>query len=224
MSNINWEKMLGVPDLSMMLEMYGRKLSAGFNCHRVGKIIAFNSNDLTCDIKLLDKIANDNFEQEYGVIYGVPLLIYGTESAGLTFGDVTGSECLVHFNDTDIDNWLKTGETYAPNSLRQHDFNDGFAELRLYDKQAAQNFNYDTQATVLRNGNCTVRLTDAGVIEISNGSAVISMSGENITITGNVTVTGTVVSNTDVKTGTISLKDHVHGGVRSGPTTTEKPQ
>ena len=212
---------IGIPDLAKLLKTFGRNLSAQFNCHRVGKITAFDSNKLTCNVKLLDKFVFNDTEQDFTEFHGMPLLIYATDTAGLTLGDVTGAECLVHFNDTDIDNWLQTGEAYAPNSLRRHNFNDGFVELRPYNHLAAGNANYDTTGTVLKNGNTKIRLLNDGTVEITNGSAVISMSEGNINITGDVNITGTLTATTDVVASNISVKSHIHsGGTIDGKTGT----
>ena len=223
-------KQQGIPDLAKLLKTFGRNLSAQFNCHRVGKITAFDSNTLTCSVKLLDKFIFNDTEQDFTEFCDMPLLIYATDTAGLTLGDVTGSECIVHFNDTDTDNWLVTGEAYAPNSSRQHDFADGFVELRPYNRLAAADANYDMQGTVLKNGNCKIRLLNDGSIEITNGSAVVTMNGGDVSITGNVSITGdvtvskTLTATTDVKVGNISLKQHTHGGVTTGGGSTGVPQ
>ena len=220
-----WAIDKGVPDLARLLETFGRNLSAKFNCHRVGRITAFDSDTLTCKVKLLDKFVFNDTEQDYVEFTGMPLLIYATETAGLTLGNVVGAECLVHFNDTDIDNFLQTGEAYAPNSLRSHDFADGFVELRPFDHVAAQKITYDSEGVALYNGNTKVQLKDDGSAVITNGSAVITLSGGDIAITGNVTISGdltvnkTITATTDVVTNNISLKQHTHtGGTIDGNT------
>lgn len=180
-----WAIDKGVPDLARLLETFGRNLSAKFNCHRVGRITAFDSDTLTCKVKLLDKFIFNDTEQDYVEFTGMPLLIYATETAGLTLGNVVGAECLVHFNDTDIDNFLQTGEAYAPNSLRSHDFADGFVELRPFDHLAAQKISYDTTAVVLRNRNVKIKLTDGGQLILDN---------QFTSATGDVDVAGTVTA------------------------------
>lgn len=180
-----WAEDLGVPDLTKLLKTFGRNLADQFNCHRVGRITAFDSNTLICKVKLLDKFIFNGTEEDYVEFTNMPLLIYATETAGLTLGNVVGAECLVHFNDTDIDNWLETGEAYAPNSLRQHDFADGFVELRPYDNLAAQKISYDTTAVVLRNRNVKIKLTDGGQLILDN---------QFTSATGDVDVAGTVTA------------------------------
>ena len=180
-----WADDLGVPDLTKLLQQFGRNLADQFNCHRVGRITAFDSNTLVCKVKLLDKLIFNGTEEDYVEFTNMPLLIYATETAGLTLGNVVGAECLVHFNDTDIDNWLQTGEAYAPNSLRSHDFNDGFVELRPFDHLAAQKISYDTTAVVLRNRNVKIKLTDGGQLILDN---------QFTSATGDVDVAGTVTA------------------------------
>ena len=225
-----WADDLGVPDLTKLLQQFGRNLADQFNCHRVGRITAFDSNTLICKVKLLDKLIFNGTEEDYVEFTNMPLLIYATETAGLTLGNVVGAECLVHFNDTDIDNWLETGEAYAPNSLRQHDFADGFVELRPYDNLAAQKISYDNEGVALYNNGTKVQLKDDGSAVITNGSAVITLSGGTIAITGDVTISGdltvnkTITATTDVMTNNISLKQHTHGGVTTGGGSTGLPQ
>lgn len=213
----------GIPDLAKLLKRFGRNMSAQFNCHRVGRITAFDSDKLTCKVQLLDKFIFNDTEQDFTEFCDMPLLIYATENAGLTLGNIVGSECLVHFNDTDIDNWLQTGEAYAPNSLRQHDFNDGFVELRPYDHLSAEKITYDNDALVLYNGASKVRILNNGNIEITNGTAKIEMSGGNVSITGDLSVSGTITAGTDVETNGISLKGHKHSGVTTGGSNTGTP-
>ena len=225
-----WADDLGVPDLTKLLQQFGRNLANQFNCHRVGRITAFDSNTLICKVKLLDKLIFNGTEEEYVEFTNMPLLIYATETAGLTLGNVVGAECVVHFNDTDIDNWLQTGEAYAPNSLRSHDFNDGFVELRPFDHLAAQKMSYDSEGVALYNNGTKVQLKDDGSAVITNGSAVITLSGGTIAITGDVTISGdltvnkTITATTDVMTNNISLKQHTHGGVTTGGGSTGLPQ
>lgn len=200
------------PDLGLVLRNLGDRLSARFKCHRVGRIKKINTDRLTVDVELMDKLVYLNNVSEITELSDLPLLIYGGSNSGLTFGNIVGCECLVHFNDTDIDNWYATGESYEPNTGRQHDFSDGFVELRPY--SLPKKINYDMSGTILFNGNIKISLLDNGNLEFTNGSAKIVMSGNDITITGDVTVSGTIYSETDVvvkkEGGNISLLEHVH--------------
>lgn len=196
------------PDLLKMLETYGDNLGSKFKCHRVGTITKFDPQRLVVNIRLLDKMTFRDMVDDYTELVDIPIIINGIDDSHLTFGDITGSECLVHFNDTDIDLWHETGEAYEPNTARIHDWNDGFAELRPY--STPHLFNYDLAGTVLERKNCKVRLLDNGAIEITNGSAIMTLSGNNVDITANTHIAGNVTIDGDVTiNGKVTIMDDV---------------
>lgn len=216
------------PDKSYLDNMLARKTASGVNCHRVGKIIAFRKEELTCDVQLLELMPKPaGGSLNYAPLLQLPLIIEGTDTAWLTWGNIVGSECIVHFNDRDIDNWFKTGEEYLPNTTRIHDFSDGFVTLRPRNKLKV--FPYDEEAVVLKNSNSTVRMTE-NTIQITNGNLNFKIENNTLTITGNVvvngdiTATGTITGQTDVIASGISGKSHTHGGVQTGSGNTGVPQ
>jgi phage baseplate assembly protein gpV len=73
---------------------------------------------------------------------------------------------------------------------------------------------------------CTGALTVQGPLAFESGMTgqAGSSGGATMVITGDATVTGTVTGQTDVIAGTISGKDHTHGGVQSGGSDTDPPQ
>lgn len=206
---------IGNPDSGAINRMLKDSVAKNLKCHRIGRITAFDSTNFLCTVQLLDKMSFLGQEESFVEIPSLPLLISGTDSKHITFGDIVGSECIVHFNDVDVDNWLETGESYTPNSRRKHDFSDGFVELRPFNKKAV--FAYYSNGIEIKNGSSLIHINDDGSIEITNGSGVISMSGSTISITGDVNVSGDVIA------GTISLKNHVHSGVQSGSSNSGKP-
>ena len=227
------------PDLGKLLERVIAIASNRFKCHRVGKIMAFDKTKMTVTVRLLDKFMFRGNQEDFIQMSQVPLVVYSRGQSGLTLGNVVGSECLVHFNDTDCDNWFFTGEAYEPNSPRQHDLADGFAELRPISTPNVPQ-DYDDAGTVLYNGDCKVKLGDdksvtvtngtstmsmsaSGEIGLTNGSAIINISGSDITITGNITVNGTITTTGDTIAAGISVSTHVHGGVSSGNNNTGTP-
>lgn len=216
------------PDKSYLDNQLSRMTSAGINCHRVGRIVKFHKEELTCDVQLLELMNKPlGGSGKYALLLQLPLIIEGTDKAHLTWGNIEGSECLVHFNDRDIDNWFETGEEYLPNSTRLHSFSDGFVTLRPYNKQKV--FEYDDGAVVLENENCKIRIT-SNTIQVTNNNLNFMISGNTLTITGNIivngdiTASGTITGQTDVIASGISGKSHTHGGVTSGQSNTGVPQ
>ena len=156
----------GEIDDVILARLQEKSIQYDTNCHRVGKIIAFNKDELTCDVQLLELQAKPiGGTQSFAILKQLPLLIEGNDKAHLTWGNIVGSECLIHFNDRDIDNWFETGEAYEPNSTRMHNFSDGFVTLRPFSKIKV--FQYDDEAVVLENQSSKIRITE-NTIQITN--------------------------------------------------------
>ena len=214
---------MGQLDWGSIIKRQCENTAKKLNCHRVGKIIAFNSDNFLCKVKLFDKMTFMGQEVDYSILPDLPLVIYGIPNKHLTFGNIVGAECVVHFNDTDMTNWLKTGEVYAPASARRHNFNDGFVELSP--RSLGKTFTYYANGLELKNGNTVIHLNDNGTVEITNGTSTITMNGGTVAITGDVTVSGnitcskTVTATVDVISAGISGKGHIHtGGTIEGKT------
>jgi hypothetical protein len=212
---------IGKPDSGTLIEMLKEAVMKNLKCHRVGRITSFDANSFTCKVQLLDKMSFFGKVENFVELPSLPLLVYGTDSKHITFGNIIGSECIVHFNDVDFDNWLETGESYTPNTIRKHDFADGFVELRPYNKNAV--FTYYADGLEIQNGNNIVRLNDDSTISVTNGTTSMTISGDTVSITGNLSVTGTITSDTDCVSAGISGKTHVHSGVQSGSSNTGTP-
>lgn len=195
-------------DTVFMNRLIIKKALSKLNSHRVGRIVAFYKEDLTCDVKLLEQITQGKGgTAEYSLLLKLPLIIEGTEDSHITFGNIVGSECLVHFNDRDIDNWFKTGEVYKPNTTRLHDLSDGFVTLRPYSKVKV--FTYYENGLEIKNGNTVIHLNNDGTIDVTGST--ITFNG-NVIVNGDINATGTITGDTDVVAGTISGKNHVHVG------------
>ncbi|BCI68064.1 baseplate assembly protein [Acetobacter aceti] len=73
-------------------------------------------------------------------------------------------------------------------------------------------------------GNARMAITD-GSITLTVGAASFTFTEAALAVLGaNITTDETVTGQTDVKTSSISLNEHVHGGVKSGPDTTSAPE
>lgn len=79
-------------------------------------------------------------------------------------------------------------------------------------------------------GNARIAVTnDSITLTVGSSSftfteASLSVLGANITTDEDITANGTVTGTSDVKTLSVSLNNHVHGGVKGGSDTTSKPE
>lgn len=149
------------PDLSFVLDTVVNKAKSVINCHKVGKITSFDASKLTCSVEILERRESEGAILEYPLLINVPLLITSTTHTFLTMADVVGSECIVLFNDTDIDNWFETSQPTVPDTIRLHDLSDGFALLRPFsDVSQIENFAYDLANVVLGTVSTNLEIQD----------------------------------------------------------------
>lgn len=118
------------------------------NCHNIGKILEFDAGTQRCTIQLMQI---KQFRHRYitpPLLTDVPLIILGAGNAHITMPDPVGTICLLLFMDRNIDAFLETGELYAPDTTRMHDFTDCVA-LTTFTTLANPMVDYDTEAITL---------------------------------------------------------------------------
>lgn len=132
-----------------------------------------------------------------------------------------GDNCVVLFNDRELDNWLYSGDGQAPTTPRLHDLSDGIAIVGIRSLT-------NSIASYLANGirlshnheNSKIDLTDNLIDTI----ATLFLHHGNMEITQNLTVDQnaevkqnlTVDENAEVKgnvviDGSLTIKGHIHG-------------
>ena len=118
------------PDLNDLLDMERALIFDRLNCVKLGQVQAYDKTKGTVSIQIQSKkIIN----QETGQLVSYPLLtdcpVYVAQGGGafLEFPIVKGDDCIVLFNDTDMDIYWATGNVTQPNSFRTHDLSDGLA-------------------------------------------------------------------------------------------------
>lgn len=147
----------------------------------------------------------------------------------ITFPVKKGDECLVVFSSRCIDAWWQNGGVQPQAELRMHDLSDGFAILGF---SSVPNVVGAPSATAIEirsvDGSTFLALDpDAQTVDITapGGSTItadVTIEG-TLHVTGKITTDADVEATGDVKAGAISLKNHKHGGVRSGGSQTGVP-
>ena len=119
------------PDLTDVIDGAIEDLLFSFNCHRVGIIQSFSTDNQTATIQLVDKATKTYSDSEllvqYAPLVDCPVIINKGINGGLTIPISVGDTCLVFFNDRDLDNWFTDGLVQKPNTKRTHDFSDAIA-------------------------------------------------------------------------------------------------
>lgn len=165
----------------------------------------------------------------------LPIHIFGgggvVISAPLNAGD-TG---WIIAGDRDISLFKQSLAISNPNTYRTHKFSFGFFipdKIKGFSVQSGDEGAFLIQTL---DGTTRIALSD-GLIKVVSKSDVnvespnLTITGQNVsitgttTITGDLTVSGTITGQTDVIAAGISGKAHVHGGVTSGNATSGGPQ
>ncbi|QNT79299.1 Gp138 family membrane-puncturing spike protein [Entomobacter blattae] len=137
----------------------------------------------------------------HGKIFDVP---YGYVQGGnclIQVDPVEGDIGFVCFSQRDISRVKDGFKDDAPETLRTHAWEDAVFIQNLHSDKSAEHI---------------IRFDPDGGIEL--------ISNKPIKITGDLEVTGSITAQGDVKSGSISLQNHVHGGVETGSGTTGKAE
>lgn len=167
------------PTLTDALNLLRRDIMLNLACHHIGTIQSFNQAKQTCTATINYPktifTLNDNGPvpvyvptlQIYNVLVDCPVISLGGGKGALTMPIQQGDECLLLFNDRDLDNWFQGGTGAALATGRTHSFSDAIALVGLRSMGNVLT-NFDTSRAILRGG--------AGVVGVntSNNKVLIS--------------------------------------------------
>ena len=149
------------PSLKDLLDTLKKDIMLSLNSHHLATVQSFNATDLTLvatinysktyftkNPKTLEYVP---FLVPYPTLTDVPYLMIGGGGAGLNIPIKQGDQCLILFNDRDIDNWFAGATTGPVATPRLHSLADGLALVFLQDFTG-----YDATKLLLTNGNASV--------------------------------------------------------------------
>lgn len=180
------------PTLADLLNLLKKEIFLGLNCCHVGTIQQFTASNQTVYATVnytktffqLNKATGlyAPVQINYPTLINCPLFVLRGGTTSLTFPITKGDECLLIFNDRDIDNWFANGSTTQPvASSRLHAFNDAFA---LVGVKSAPNVltAYDTVRALLTNGNVSLGINPSNnKVTIKNtASGTLNTTLQNI--------------------------------------------
>ncbi len=168
------------PSLSDLLDLLKKEIFLGLNSHHIGTIQSFNSTAQTvvATINYTKTFFQFNsvtqtyvpVQVNYPTLVDCPLVILGGGAAHVTFPVANGDECLLIFNDRDMDNWFQTGQFGPVATGRLHSFSDAIALVGIKSTPNALT-SYDAVRAVLTNGNAKCGINPSNnKITLSNTS------------------------------------------------------
>ena len=158
------QRLNNTPDLADALDVHKREIFMDMNCHAIGTVQSFDPESQTVRATINYKQAFEGVDADgktqdeyldYPLLLDVPVVVMSGGQANLTMPNAQGDECLILFNDRDIDNWFQGGGVTKLSSFRLHSFSDGIALIGVH-SLAKSVKNYDGTRAVLRNGNASV--------------------------------------------------------------------
>lgn len=168
-------KQIPEPSLADLMNAVKRQIMLQMNCHAIGRVQSFNALEQTVRAtiaykrKFSRRLPNGTYRtelQDYPILVDCPVVVVGGGSGSLTFPIEEGDECVLLFNDRSIDDWFSSGQVGEVKSLRLHSMSDGIA---LVGVRSIPNVlsDYDTDKTVLQQGNTKIKLGDKITVENS---------------------------------------------------------
>lgn len=181
------------PDLTQVLLALKRQVVKEVNCARVGVIQAWDAASNTVTVLIAQKQVTSTKPDgsttiaDYPTLLHVPVAFQGGGGFTATFPIRPGDECVVVFNDRELDNWQANGPGIVPTSQRIHDLSDGMAFVGIRNSTRALE-NISTTAAQLRSddGESFVELNSQGV-KVHSASVYewdVQGYGQKITWTG----------------------------------------
>jgi hypothetical protein len=169
------------PTLSDLLNLLKKEIFLDMNCVHVGTIQSFNSSNQTVSAsinyqKTLFQLNSTTglyqpVLETYPTTVNCPLVVLRGGTVSMTFPIAVGDECLLLFNDRDIDNWFTSGATTQGNATgRLHAFSDAIALVGVKSTPNVLTA-YDTVRALLTNGNVAIGVNPStNKVRIANTS------------------------------------------------------
>lgn len=184
------------PDLENILDTLKTKIFYELNCHRIGTIQAFDPVKQTATVQFVDKQVQNAFSIaerlfDLAPVTDCPVVIVSGGGGFVNVPITIGDECVVLFNDRDIDLWLQTGGIQKPNSKRTHSWSDAIALVGVFSAVKSLQ-NYESTSLGLQYKGSKIFIKQDGSIEIDAQS--------NITINSNSSKIAIKNTATDLKT------------------------
>lgn len=197
-------------------------------------IESFNPTNQLCSVKIQIKRKiklqdGSIVSRDIPVLADLPLIFLNVKNFAITLPVQSGDECLVFFSERDIDNWHASGKVSDPRTARRFDFSDGFVLTGVTSTPKKLDSYSATDLEIrMKNNQSKIILKESGDITLENETK-ITLKSPQIILDGETEVTKTlkvdedITADGDVTAGSISLQNHVHGGVQSGGSNTGPP-
>lgn len=200
------------PTLKDLLDLNNKELLLNLNCHHIGTIQAFNSTNQTVQVTINYTKTFFQFQAEtqtyesvnvnYPIIAECPLIVHGGGLAHITFPVAPGDQCILFFNDRDIDNWFNGSLTSPNKTPRLHSFTDCVALVGPNNLNTII-ANYDATRALITNGTVKNGINPVtNKLTLTNGTSLNTLLQNLCTQLENLTTALAALTVTGVTPGT----------------------
>jgi len=192
------------PGLRDVLDAFKTEVQLGLNCHALATVQSFSKDSATGMYKVSASInysktyfqpdANgvlQPYQVNYPLLIDCPAVVLGGGASALQCPVAAGDQCLVLFNDRDINNWWSGARSGPVASARLHSFSDGLVLVGF--QHTSIN---DPNHMLMTNGNAQVGVpasASSALVRIANNSTTLNtLLGNLITAINNITTTNAV--------------------------------
>lgn len=164
------------PSLQAMIDLIMVETKKSINCAKVGVVQAWDAADNTVTVKVafqqVTSVMPDGSKtlSEYPLLLKVPVCFPSGGGFTLTFPIAAGDECLVVFNDRQLDSWFVNGAGLPPETPRLHDLSDGIAFVGIRSTPRALPAINATGAQLRSDDGTTFVEVDDGRVKIHGGT------------------------------------------------------
>jgi hypothetical protein len=170
-----------------------KQTQLSINAIKIGVIKSFNPSTQRAEVEIAYKqvrnilVDGTKVYQEYPVLQDCPVMTLFGGVDILSMPITIGDNCMLLFNDTDIDQWATNGDGQHPTTARMHDISDAIAIVGI---RPLTNSIVNYLANGIRlshgGGNAQIDLTDNLIESI----ATLFLHNGNMQITGDELVEG----------------------------------
>lgn len=200
------------PSLKDLLDLYQKQTLLNLNCHHLGTIQSFDAVNQTVQVTINYKKTYFQFQSttqayvsvlnDYPLLAECPLVIIGGGLARITFPVAVGDQCILLFNDRDIDNWYKGSTTSANQTPRLHAFSDCIALIGPNNLNTVI-ANYDAVRAIITNGTVKNGINPVtNKLTLTNGTSLNDLLQQLCTQLENLTMQLSLLTVTGVTPGT----------------------
>lgn len=190
------------PQLKDALDNLKQDIFYNLNCVQIGIIQSFDSENQTAEVqfalKKVSEVKADGTKvlQERPILLQCPVFTLYGGSGLITMPVSAGDNCIILFNDRQIDEWFTLGGVQTPSTRRAHDFSDAIVLVGLKNLQNSIS-DYLTNGVRIAFNSANIDLTDDA---IDSAASLFTHTGDflvdgNLTINNNMVILGNVEGN-----------------------------